>query len=217
MCSRENGESVNNVKPCLSCIMYCDGSASLRPSCEIPYSIMEREKMVMKKGVCFIWCMGLFAAMELFGQSPAFAGAVTYIYDDAGRLTKAKYDNGKTIEYTYDKAGNLLEQKVSESSAVCEVDALELSSAKLKLKKEEKKEVTVTVQGKDGCATEGEIVTTHISAAHMKLVEILPTEQVTDGDGEATFTVTNTGKTGNAVIKFTCNSKTTALNIRVGK
>ncbi len=195
-----------------------DLAGSLDPSYFLKFhTSIGKDKLAMKKAACFLLCTGLFAVMALYGQSPAVAGSVTYVYDDAGRLTKAKYDNGKVIEYTYDKAGNLLEQKVSESSAVCEVDALALSSAKLKLKKGGEKEVTVTVQGKDGCAVEGEIVTTHINAAHKKLVEILPTEQVTDGEGETTFTVTNTGKAGNAVIKFTCNSKTTTLNIRVGK
>lgn len=171
----------------------------------------------MKKGACLLWCMGLFAALMLCGQSPAIAGAVTYLYDDAGRLTKAKYDNGKVIEYTYDKAGNLLERKVSESSAVCEADALGLSSSKLKLKKGGEQEVTVTATGKDGCAAEGEIVTAQISAAHKKLVEILPMEQVTDENGAAPFTITATNKTGNAVVRFTCNGKTTALNVRVEK
>ena len=176
-----------------------------------------KEKMVMKRGVCLILCAGLFAVLALYGQSLSVAGAVTYIYDDAGRLTKAKYDNGKVIEYTYDKAGNLLEQKVSELPAVCEADTVALSSARLKLQKGEEKEITVTVKGKDDCIAEGEIVTTQISAAHKKLVEILPTEQVTNGNGEAGFTITATGKTGNAVVRFTCNGKTTTLNARVGK
>jgi len=195
-----------------------DLAGSLDPSYSLKFhTSIGKEKMAMKKGAWFLLCTGLFAVIMLCGQSLAIAGSVTYVYDSAGRLTKAKYDNGKTIEYTYDKAGNLLEQKVSESSAVCVVDTLELSPAKLKLKKGEGQEITVTVKGKDGCLVEGELVTSQISAAHKKLVEILPTEQVTDGEGETTFTVTNTGKTGNVVIKFTCNSKTTTLNIRVGK
>lgn len=171
----------------------------------------------MKKGACLLLCMGLFVAVALHGQASAMAGTVTYIYDDAGRLTKAKYDNGKTIEYTYDKAGNLLDQKVSESSSVCVADALELSSAKLKLKKGDEKEITVTVKGEDGCAVEGELVTAQLSAAHKKLVEILPTERATDGNGEATFTVTATGKAGNAAVKFTCGDKTATLSVRIGK
>ncbi len=171
----------------------------------------------MKKGACFLLYMGLFAVLVLCGQIPAMAGSVTYIYDDAGRLTKAKYDHGKVIEYTYDKAGNLLEQKVSESSAVCVVDALELSSAKLKLKKDEEKEVAVMVKGKDGCAVEGELVTAQISAAHKKRVEVLPTEQATDANGKATFTITATGKAGNATVKFTCGGKTATLSVKIGK
>ncbi len=37
------------------------------------------------------------------------AGTVAYTYDDAGRLIKADYGDGKVIEYTYDKEGNLLQ------------------------------------------------------------------------------------------------------------
>jgi len=174
-----------------------------------------KQKVLLVWTVVF-WVLCLFAVPWTMVPS-VLAGAVTYIYDDAGRLTKAKYDNGKTIEYTYDKAGNLLEQKVSESSAVCVVDALELSSAKLKLKKGEEQEVSVTVKGKDGCAVEGELVTAQISAAHKKRVEVLPTEQATDANGNATFTITATNKAGNAVVKFTCSGKTTTLNVKVGK
>ncbi len=33
---------------------------------------------------------------------------VTYSYDDNGRLTRAEYDTGLTIDSAYDKAGNIL-------------------------------------------------------------------------------------------------------------
>lgn len=41
-----------------------------------------------------------------------FADTVQYSYDDAGRLVRASYANGKVISYTYDKAGNLLSRAV---------------------------------------------------------------------------------------------------------
>jgi len=41
----------------------------------------------------------------------SFADTVTYKYDDAGRLTEAKYED-KTIKYTYDAAGNMLRRAV---------------------------------------------------------------------------------------------------------
>ena len=51
--------------------------------------------------------LGLTAA-ALMVAAPAQAG-VQYEYDSAGRLTKAIYSNGVTIEYKYDAAGNRTE------------------------------------------------------------------------------------------------------------
>ena len=51
----------------------------------------------------------LSAVMALAMQ----AGAITYSYDDAGRLAKADYGDGRVITYTYDAAGNLLRRQVS--------------------------------------------------------------------------------------------------------
>jgi YD repeat-containing protein len=42
-----------------------------------------------------------------------FADAVTYTYDDAGRLSSATYPNGAAITYTYDAAGNLTARTVT--------------------------------------------------------------------------------------------------------
>jgi len=47
--------------------------------------------------------------------APVFSGTITYTYDDAGRLIKVDYGDGKTIEYTYDNAGNLLQRVVTET------------------------------------------------------------------------------------------------------
>ena len=41
----------------------------------------------------------------------ATADTVTYKYDNAGRLTEAKYGS-KVIKYTYDAAGNLLSRVI---------------------------------------------------------------------------------------------------------
>jgi len=46
-----------------------------------------------------------------------FAGSVSYTYDSWGRLSKAAYDNGKSVVFTYDPAGNLTSQQVSPVSA----------------------------------------------------------------------------------------------------
>jgi len=45
-------------------------------------------------------------AVSLFFSSQA--SALTYVYDDAGRLTTAIYENGTAVRYAYDTAGNIL-------------------------------------------------------------------------------------------------------------
>jgi len=42
--------------------------------------------------------------------------AITYTYDDAGRLVQADYGAGQDIAYTYDAAGNLLQREVTGAS-----------------------------------------------------------------------------------------------------
>tara|TARA_R110002051_G_scaffold41530_7_gene86144 strand:- start:28343 stop:29425 length:1083 start_codon:yes stop_codon:yes gene_type:complete len=44
-------------------------------------------------------------ALVMCASAPATAG-VQYVYDSSGRLIKATYSNGVTIEYRYDAAGN---------------------------------------------------------------------------------------------------------------
>lgn len=41
------------------------------------------------------------------------ADSIKYSYDDAGRLTRADYGDGRVIVYSYDAAGNLLKRTVS--------------------------------------------------------------------------------------------------------
>ena len=43
-------------------------------------------------------------AVAIFAMAPAWA--ITYEYDELGRLVKVTYDNGKYVEYVYDAAGN---------------------------------------------------------------------------------------------------------------
>lgn len=50
----------------------------------------------------------LLMGMALWG---AVAGAETYAYDRAGRVTQVTYDDGSSISYEYDAAGNLLAQR----------------------------------------------------------------------------------------------------------
>ena len=53
--------------------------------------------------------LAVLVALLAPGVPPqAAADKVTYVYDEAGRLTRVDYGGGKTIAYTYDKNGNLL-------------------------------------------------------------------------------------------------------------
>lgn len=52
-----------------------------------------------------ILAAGLAAALMAAASGPSFAG-VQYVYDSSGRLIRAIYSNGITIEYRYDAAGN---------------------------------------------------------------------------------------------------------------
>ncbi len=45
-------------------------------------------------------------------KSATFAVTKTYTYDQAGRVIKEDFNNGKYIEYTYDDNGNLINQNV---------------------------------------------------------------------------------------------------------
>jgi len=48
----------------------------------------------------------LFVVGFLAISSSAFAAAVTYTYDQVGRVTTALYDNNLCIAYSYDANGN---------------------------------------------------------------------------------------------------------------
>lgn len=65
-------------------------------------------------------CILIAAALCVFFGT-AFAGKVTYTYDDAGRLLLACHDAGYYIRYVYDRAGNILSE-VRENGACPQVD-----------------------------------------------------------------------------------------------
>lgn len=48
--------------------------------------------------------MTLILVMSSLSSLPAWA--ITYDYDELGRLTKVTYDDGSYVEYEYDDAGN---------------------------------------------------------------------------------------------------------------
>jgi YD repeat-containing protein len=72
------------------------------------------------------------AALMLASATPALAG-VQYVYDSSGRLIRAIYSNGITIEYRYDAAGNRTQIVTSDTpntapSAVNDSASVQISS-----------------------------------------------------------------------------------------
>ena len=68
----------------------------------------------MKKVFSEIWVL-FFLIMTLCMLPYATAGAVSYTFDTAGRLTDADYGD-KKIQYTYDKTGNLTAREVTQGA-----------------------------------------------------------------------------------------------------
>ena len=61
--------------------------------------------------------------------------------------------------------------------------------------------ITITVTGKDGCLMAGDRVKASVKNGK-NIIEVSPSKQVTDENGQAVFTVTSKGEEGNAAIKF---------------
>src|SRR3990167_4119851 len=61
--------------------------------------------------------------------------------------------------------------------------------------------ITITVTGKDGCLVAGDRVKASVKKGK-NIIEVSPSTQVTDENGQAVFTVTSKGKKGNAAIEF---------------
>ena len=71
-----------------------------------------------RKPHVLIWGAGLILSLFLFAIPYATAGTVSYTYDDAGRLIRADFGDGKVIEYTYDNAGSLLERRIGSGTNI---------------------------------------------------------------------------------------------------
>ncbi len=70
--------------------------------------------------------LSAFVLMFLMaGMSLASAAAISYTYDDAGRLVKADYGEGLAISYSYDANGNLLSRQVGDD----DTGSLEVTTA----------------------------------------------------------------------------------------
>ncbi len=98
----------------------------------------------------------------------------------------------------------------------CTAESIAVNPVSLKLKKQTSGGVTVTVTGNGGCPVEGQKV---MSKIHGDInIEISPKTAVTDGNGEATFTITALGKTGSATVTFTAGTlKAATVPVEVTK
>ncbi len=65
----------------------------------------------------YIYTCCTISLLALFFAVPAQAADITYTYDNAGRLTKADYGEGRSIAYTYDSGGNLILRDVTQALA----------------------------------------------------------------------------------------------------
>jgi len=88
------------------------------------------------------------------------------------------------------------------------------SIGKLKLKQEESREVTIRVEGDEGCTSEGVTIEAEIKRGE-DIVEISPDSAETDGNGEATFTLTAEDEKGKAKIKFKGEGLKAKLKVKV--
>lgn len=100
----------------------------------------------------------------------------------------------------------------------CNAKKISVSEKTLTLKREESKNVTVTLTGNDGCLSEGKIVTTSINKAGQKRITISSTSTAVDSNGQAVFTITaNNKKTGKAKVTFGSGKLKKSLTVKVTK
>ncbi|MCR4320150.1 MAG: hypothetical protein NUV74_07440 [Candidatus Brocadiaceae bacterium] len=106
---------------------------------------------------------------------------------------------------------------VTQDVVSCEAETLTVFPGKLPLKRMTSGDVTVAVTGVDDCAVEGETVTATINKAGKRRISISPTSAMTDGNGEAAFTITARNKTGIAKVIFNADSLKKSITVRVKK
>lgn len=98
----------------------------------------------------------------------------------------------------------------------CTADNMSVSPKSVKIKRGKSKDVSVTLAGTDGCPAEGEAVMVVITVGKGR-ISVSPASQVTDENGEATFTLTAGKKTEPAKITFKAGGLKKSLSVRVKK
>ncbi len=83
-----------------------------------------------------------------------------------------------------------------------EPELITTSLSELKLKRKQSGEVIVTVKGTNDCPVVDKTIETRINRNGSKHISVIPTRQVTDENGEATFIIKAKGKTNKAKVTF---------------
>ena len=106
---------------------------------------------------------------------------------------------------------------ISTATPVCVATSLVVSPTKLTLSKKASSEVTVKITGEDGCSVEGETVTAKIAPSGKRLVSISSLNEITDTNGETTFTITAKKKTGKARVTFRAAGQKKSITLTIKK
>lgn len=93
--------------------------------------------------------------------------------------------------------------------------SITISPGKLTLARQEGSEATVTVTGEYDSPSEGETVNATVNAAGKKLVSVSPSSDITDSNGQATFTITAKEKKGTAKVKFKAGCLKKLVTVKV--
>lgn len=143
------------------------------------------------------------------------SAATTYYY----RI--AAYDSypGYTTDTAYGEEKFFVTLSETSSPTVtptplCEVESVRVLPKRLILKRGKSHEVTVHLNGKNDCSTEGEIVTATINKVSSNRISVAPTSQATDENGQVVFTITAV-KVGYAKVIFKADSMKKSVTVRV--
>lgn len=165
---------------------------------------------------------GIYTDFYFFsGYDPMTMSIKVEIYREDGQLAcvYGPDDNTSDIKFEsveYDKKEDpfIATPTPTPTPTPCEPDTISVSPTKIKLAEKTSRDVTVTVTGANGCAVEGETVTTTINLAGQKRISISPSGGETDENGQAVFTIA-AKKTGNARVVFNTDSLQASINVKV--
>lgn len=98
----------------------------------------------------------------------------------------------------------------------CEVAEVDAEPEPLKLLREESEEVTVTLTCGDGSPSANKLVSVDVKGGK-KRVNVTPANALTNENGQATFTITATTKTGDAKVQFKHQNLNDNVTVKVRK